>query len=367
MKKVYVLGTGFSVQGGIPTLAKFFSKVKEKKDKVDAYNKEEKIEEETFERILHLEKYGDMETAFSEISNDVFDLEGFNKEYKLNYKDKDELIKDFLYTTCRTFHLCWTDGGREHKCLYQRFLEKVIKENATLITFNYDLILDNLFFTMGLVPYYGFELNKENTINYDSNRCQLKESGVTFLKLHGSQQWFKCKSCGKEFTKIDLEDNWPSHRINKDTSSGEECITPECIERAKKKNGHRFLDYFIVPPLINKDSPEEELLKAGWKIAESKLRDAQEIIFIGYSFPDSDKNIQDQFSKWVRGNIVLETIEVVDPNAAYDKEFRSRFRSVFEEKWAPSEIHQFPQVPKCNLSFISKTFHCWFLEDVMKL
>lgn len=37
MKKVYVLGAGFAAQAGVPTLNKFFSKVREKKDRTDKY------------------------------------------------------------------------------------------------------------------------------------------------------------------------------------------------------------------------------------------------------------------------------------------------------------------------------------------
>ena len=363
MKKVYVLGAGFSAQADLPILSDFFNKVENKKDKTDRYEGKE-IEKETFERVLKLklgkDKDGNsynMESAFTAIC-EKFDI---IKKLDKSFTDGEQLKKDFLYTVCRTYHLCWTDGGKNSRCLYRRFLERVIKEQAIMITFNYDLILDNLFFDMRLLPYYGFELNAENTINFNSNFPGLKESGVTFLKMHGSQQWFKCNLCEKELTKIDLNDNWPSHRSNKDTSSGEKCITKECIER-EKNGGSRFLDYLIVPPLKNKKSPAEELLKAVWEIAECKIREAEEIVFIGYSFPDSDKNIQTRFKNWLKNNIVLNSIKVVDPCAA-NQDFKGRFNEIFKNKWAPPETHQFSQVPKCNLTYIPKTFLCWLLED----
>lgn len=353
-KRVYVLGAGFTAQAGLPTLSNFFRQVKEKKNRTDTY--EGKIEQDTFEKVLKLKEHNnqthDMESAFTLISDEKFDVRKFGQ----GYTDREQLKRDFLYTVCRTLHLCWTDGRRDSRCLYRNFLKRVIEEQATLITFNYDLILDNLFFDMGLLPYYGFEVNERNTINFNSNSPGLRESGVTFLKMHGSQGWFKCNSCEREFAKIDVHDNWPSHRKGPKYSSGENCI---CCNT-------KTMDYLIVPPSVDKKGPEGKFLEAVWKIAECKIREAEEIVFIGYSFPKSDENIRETFKSLLERNIVLNSITVVDPQVE-NQNFKVPFYKVFKRKWAPREIHQFPQVPKCDITYIPKTFLCWFLEDFIPM
>ena len=215
MGKVYILGAGFSVEGGLPTLANFFREVDDKKSKTDLNGGGVPTEGNAFERILKLKDRKDgegnplnMESAFTAIRNSSSALDDLAQECG----GLKALEKDFLYTVCRTFHLCWCDSRASSRSLYRRFLEAARREQATLITFNYDLILDNLAFDMGWQMDYGFAFDRGNTINFEENHPKLQEHGVRLLKMHGSQNWFKCNSCGKEHAKIDFRDTWMSNR-----------------------------------------------------------------------------------------------------------------------------------------------------------
>ncbi len=345
MRKVYVLGSGFSVQGGLPTIDNFFQKVNEKKGATDL-NSSMPVEREAFDRTLTLQqdKSGNrrnMEDAFSAISEDDFDFD------KSSITNIEQLRNDFLYTVCRTMHLCWTDGNRDtSRCLYRRFLEHTIEEGAALVTFNYDVILDNLFFDMNLLPEYGFELHDKNAIHYNVFASRMVSSGTSYLKMHGSQKWFKCKECGREFVKIDQGDNWPSNRgPNSGVSSGENCLV--CNDQT--------LDFLIIPPLKDKEAgPQECTLKKTWDCARREIEMAEEIVFVGFSFPMSDENVHSQFKEWIGQNFNLRSVSTVDPNAC-DREFRSRFEAILQSR----------SLGRPKVTFIPKTFLGWFIEDVL--
>ena len=111
------------------------------------------------------------------------------------------------------------------------------------------------------------------------------------------------------------------------------------------------MDYLIVPPLVNKDKPDEGLLQGVWDVAQRKVEGAKEIVFIGYSFPKSDKNIRFRFKDWLSKNTVLASVTVVDPYAD-NADFKARFNDVLLDV----------AVPKCSPIYDARTFRCWFKD-----
>jgi hypothetical protein len=90
----------------------------------------------------------------------------------------------------------------------------------------------------------------------------------------------------------------------------------------------------IVPPSFLKPELASPLLQV-WSGAAKALREADRIIFVGYSFPQSDTEMTYFFASALATNVRLEELRIVDPNAVQIIERlttpRSKFGSHFRD------------------------------------
>ncbi len=354
---VFVLGAGFSRPGGIPVLNEFFDEVKKHINEVNS-DKERK----RFEYTLKLENYiiqnkikerPDMESAFVFIDDlqkeKIQKLPGFEITVE-------ELRRHFLYTIFRTFSLCWIhdsppygrgnkykDKGKEFviKHLYKNYIFSLLRTNATVITFNYDLIIDNLLMMNDIVPKYS-----NNRVEY-LNKKDIEDKGhnlefsnnFKLLKLHGSLNWFICNKCKRIYIKIDVEDNYSTNGDDYTATSGDIC---KCGQR---------MDFIIIPPAGGKSKPEKpEFLNNAWTIAEEELKTANEITFIGYSFPHTDENIRESFQKLINENSLLKRVRVI--NKEINDELVSKYECVFGE------------INKRKIEYYQTSFEDWMINSL---
>jgi hypothetical protein len=134
-----------------------------------------------------------------------------------------------------------------------------------VITFNYDLVLDDALRGIGVEPLYGLP------------DCALDElavppgTGVSVLKLHGSTNWAICPQCNKV------------HVLGvKFTGDPEAFRTRPCA-----KCGKPGLNLLLVPPSWDK-SEYRETMRPVWNQAVNALKTAKRICVIGYSMPETD-------------------------------------------------------------------------------
>ena len=311
MSLLYVLGTGFTVPGGLPVMNKVLDEVKPKQESCDG-NNEKGVFASTINEWTKFDKEKNMEEFFTYLVK-----EGKKREER-----------DFLYSFCRTLHLCWTEKRdtqlsvmREFmtvQAFYFLFLEKVFKENASIISFNYDLIIDNLLILMGKRPDYGFEPDdNEIRLIHPDFYGRLQKSNL-FLKLHGSMNWYKCSTCRKSFIKLDPADTWSTGITGDDNTGGATC--PQC---------NKGMDFLMIPPRIGKkpQSNEPRFLKNIWDLGFAKIASAEKIIFIGYNFPPSDKNLMRYFKEALEfRRLQNKNITVVTLNP--DVDFEERYKCV---------------------------------------
>jgi hypothetical protein len=100
---------------------------------------------------------------------------------------------------------------------------------------------------------------------------------------------------------------------------------------------------------VKKQEPDDNWLKEVWQSAKERIREADQVVLIGYSFPPSDINIRSTFKDWLNTNSLLSSVVVVDPKAN-DAQFRKPFDEIFGYAG--------------RITYCQRTFSRWFLEQV---
>jgi hypothetical protein len=158
------------------------------------------------------------------------------------------------------------------KGLYLRLLQELPDRPVSLISMNYDLLLDQALYRVGRAPDYDLDfkqLPNTTAARRITDQGHPSQPPIKLFKLHGSLNWGYCEAC---FTTVMAR--------TRTIGDGQPCPTCDGNLRA-----------LIIPPSPIKSSPSP-FLSALWKKAEWELTQAQEIVFIGYSLSDADANIR---------------------------------------------------------------------------
>lgn len=156
--------------------------------------------------------------------------------------------------------------------LYLRLIEEMPDQPVSLISLNYDLLLDQALYRVGRAPDYDLDfkhLPSAVPSRRQTDRDRPRKPSIKLFKLHGSLNWGYCESC---FTTVMAR--------SRTIGDGQPC--PTCDGNLRP---------LIIPPSPIKSSPSP-FLSALWKKAEWELTQAEEIVFIGYSLSDADANIR---------------------------------------------------------------------------
>ena len=103
-------------------------------------------------------------------------------------------------------------------------------------------------------------------------------------KLHGSTNWLRCGLCDRMYIDPSLVDI-AIYAYDRETRQRNMC---HC--------GHAKLEVQIVSPSFIRDVQSPNLISV-WQRALNWLRQAEDWIVIGYSFPDEDLNIRSLFTR----------------------------------------------------------------------
>jgi hypothetical protein len=191
------------------------------------------------------------------------------------------------------------------------FLRKLSPDD-TLISLNYDLIVDNGIHTLDpwhIAVNYGFE--PRDAISGDAGRMGYFSDDrplfeTVLYKLHGSLNWLYCPQCDR----IDVTEGLkgvlyafhpPEHNPDLDYRT-----CPVCEARYEP---------VIVTPTFLKTYGNPFLEKI-WRAAEDRLQHADRVVFAGYSLPDADMILRSMFKRAIFTNNRVNgrpcQIEVVD-------------------------------------------------------
>jgi hypothetical protein len=149
-------------------------------------------------------------------------------------------------------------------------VRRIKEENAAIVSFNWDLILDHLVFD-GQVA----------AVNY--GLTQHLGKGPLLLKPHGSLNWYKG-------TEIDVVSQ--SKRIEIFHHKDEQkCVHAFKHPRdIKSKSGKRYPP-LIIPPTYLKDF-RPSIFRQLWKNCTDVLSTPKRVVFLGYSLPEADLHAQ---------------------------------------------------------------------------
>lgn len=154
-------------------------------------------------------------------------------------------------------------------------------KNTTIMTFNYDLLVEKALEFLSLECYYQCDFI--GTISHLPNDKSLKsistkqsENTIPLLKLHGSLNW---QSKGDIDNSINQK-LFPE-RADIELYMGRKIPSIASIRRP-----------VIVPPIYEKSSIFGKILNPIWEQTSRALRDMNRIVIFGYSLPEADIRAQ---------------------------------------------------------------------------
>lgn len=335
-KTVYVLGAGASCHTGAPLLADFLVKAR-----LLFEGKRELKYKKSFERVFKWIEGLRGSAYYVDFDLDniehIFSLADMSKQ--LSLENGEQLFSDLRYIIMETLDTCQINFTGEYFTpddTYRNFALRLTElnqqrsnianqynnlfERDTIISFNYDVMLD-----------YAFESERLG-IDYNINsNTKHNTEGFHVLKLHGSTNWAKCINCNNSLQIIPPYPPNPSSyslykgektrkfpfRIVTDVLSLTEC------DNCKKKD---VLEPFLIPPTWSKAVKETPIANV-WATAVNKIKSAFQIIVIGYSLPPTDTFFQYLMTLGLSENSNLHRVVIVNKDDS--EEFQKRYERVF--------------------------------------
>jgi len=333
---LFIFGAGASIAEGAPLQKDILKLIYESSD--DALvNSEAAIEVREFisqNFDITENNYPSLESVFGYLDYFINKNECLGQQYNTN---KIVSIKESLL---KLIHHIIAMPKSSRESAYRSFWELVysVNKNVSVITMNYDTLLDESFdFIYSKGGYLDYSIELMNYHHYhdisafdwwDNPRKPVQvfnEEGpfsIKLIKVHGSLNWKYCNCCNQVLltawdTKIDLKTMGFKGVI------GACCDQPEEIVFDLKcpLDGNDF-QTFIVPPSHIKDLSHPAINKL-LDEAAIEIRKAKKIVFVGYSFPEADVHIKALFKKNMHDNV---SVHVVDPYM--NNSIRSNYKSI---------------------------------------
>ena len=192
--------------------------------------------------------------------------------------------------------------------------------NYTIITFNYETLLEKALLHSSLGGSFSYELDIDaNRIEHFPSYERNFDKSLLILKLHGSLNWAECQNCNKnQLVWFNQYDRIFKEKCNKCDKN----LTPILIPPTQSK--------YLKEPLANL-----------WKIAEDKIIHADEITIIGYSFNDYDVTALSLILDSTKKNKRYPTLNIVDSDP-HNIRKKILSRALIDEKDF-KEIHLFKE------------------------
>jgi len=179
---------------------------------------------------------------------------------------------------------------------YKKLFQFLSPQNMTIITTNYDIVFEYYSSTIGMPCSYPVIESREIGIN-DKAKGQNKFAfisaentlkGFKVCKLHGSVNYFYKSQSDTETIDIinEMGNGTQIGKSGKGSPRWPVVLAVDAIAEIKSKYGQEVTPA-IVPPTYSKLT-QKKWLRNIWNAAFIALRDADKIIFIGYSMPESD-------------------------------------------------------------------------------
>jgi hypothetical protein len=213
----------------------------------------------------------------------------------------------------------------------EAFARFVVDTSASIVTFNYDDVLDQALWDVRKVtsafhgePYwhpdggYGF-FCRPSSVCVNDRSIFMDRPQSLLLKLHGSVNW-RCR-LGEAHAR------GPAALLHHETWLPRD-ISSHVAYEDREIESHLEPDPFIVPPvLLKSEISRHPVLRVVWATARNKLHEATKVVFIGYSLPQTDLAAHTLFRETLRGRNV--SVNVVDWSA--DGHPNERLKQAYRE------------------------------------
>ncbi len=326
--KVYILGSGASIShssGIFPDINCIFRKAFEKGITAgQEYGELKKFVKEHFNQDIDTESVvinaEEVYTAIEiglEFGTDIFVI----------------LKNQFIEILKRLFVCMHEDVGKfDISNCYKKLLKTDGFSGDTVITFNWDLVLDELLgrndfidsrptrMPLGYLNHYfnffysftGYSIQAwSSSISppMTQKTSPFPTEKGCFLKLHGSLDWNVCKNqwC-RAFGLIFLAAN-----------PLESMYCGECFEK---------IDSLIIPPALNKSILQTPSIRKLWNFALHAISSVETLVIWGYSLPPTDFYAQWLFREGAKLGKIRKVI-LINPDIR-KTEFISRFKTIFD-------------------------------------
>lgn len=358
---VFILGAGYSYAAGIPLLSGFVERMWEfairksmageplSGENIDIFNSAIKIRDE-------LDGYHGRAMFDDRNIEDILSILSFNMLGGAK-RDKDKLAS-MNRAIARTIDLCCSvqhpginkDGrnsvNETGPQLYRDFWKHIFsaaaagKKLPTIITFNYDLVLERSLHQQLIgTNYDGYKDRFPATrlaLNYHYDLAPRSEFEIAYTRYHKYSTRDSSLSEGTVLKPIDSNERAHTLEVEILKLHGS-------LNFARKKEGEvssfpysittSIADPFILPPIFNKMTHGAPT--AMWQAGLERLRAAKNIAIVGYSLPQTDIYMQYFLKAALGPNLNLNRIFVFDPLLFSDNEYGDAMRRRYESCFAP--------------------------------
>ncbi len=350
---VLILGAGASFDAGIPLLSNFVQTmweiaIRSKFKEITLTPNDKEIFQNAIKVRNELDSYHGRANFNDRNIEDILSILSFNLfEGKKIDKDRmDWIIKAIVKTielSCEVKHTGDFDKiENSGNSVYEKFWLSLFKNYTTtqkfptIITFNYDLVLERSLFQVLNNTYYNSYENRlpfsDLSINYHYKLLQDKSYNVKYTSF--TSQDFRA-----------LPGTFLQHAVKK-----ENCLDINILKLhgsvnfPDKKNDNSKINIaipaenpLIMPPIFNKmqNSQVNEI----WKVALEKLRKAINICIVGYSMPETDIYMKYFLKSALGPNIDLNQIFVFNPVFNENNECSLQMKRRYEDCFSP-QLHE---------------------------
>jgi NAD-dependent SIR2 family protein deacetylase len=352
-RNVFILGAGFSASAGAPLIHDFLARSREFYD--DPSSGLDPEERERFSRVFKFKR--DMAQAREKVRIDLDDIEQLFGLVEISQrlgKTSQETRNDTVYLIAKTLELATKSVRLRRRVGFNSNVEILGKisplpnvfrqqpatgppsfqvdmydyvaslvggllddpdrrqsRNDTVITFNYDLVLDDALRRIGIEPEYHIPAEFLSAAEDATPR-----GTFSVLKLHGSTNWGVCAACNKSVVLLPT----------KATASPAQFRTLRC-RKCQAQKYHPLL----IPPSWDK-SEYGRIMQSVWTKAVEELTSATRICIIGYSMPETDAFFKYLLTLALSENHQLYKLIVVDLSIAVEARYESLLDELFRRR-----------------------------------
>jgi hypothetical protein len=214
------------------------------------------------------------------------------------------------------------------------FARFVLESEASIVTFNYDDVLDQSLLAASPTTSgfrappkswepnggYGLFCRPSGSCVADS-MAFMERPSTLLLKLHGSVNWYVRLGERTPFG--------PANLLHHEEWSPQSNL-PHDLNQIRS---HLERDPFIVPPvLVKSELSLHPVLRVIWELAHDKLTNATEVVFIGYSIPETDMAARILFRETLSRRTGYSVRVVSLASETNDEELlKNTYRSLFKD------------------------------------